>query len=268
MISHLYRFRSLHWLLEKGELEKQEIYFAEPEQLNDPMEGFRDIFWKGDEVVWENLFRHYILCLERAYTLLAASRPDEPFGWSNIPVFTYSDMSVTPMHKAMLDKLVAAFLGDEAIRSYIRALARRRVPVRRNELAAYLQYVHFYALATIYRIHVEHGLQPEREQNPGLVERLRQGLAQAKLVIEQIACLEKEAPNPELAIDAFFASHMRMISQLTFIHRYNGTIDPLPTNKNFVFTTFCEEYVKKIQTLVYPDWYPACFMQECRDSSV
>ena len=31
------------------ELEKQTIYFASPEELNDPMEGLRDIVWDGDE---------------------------------------------------------------------------------------------------------------------------------------------------------------------------------------------------------------------------
>jgi hypothetical protein len=70
MINHLYRFRSLDRLLTRGELQNQEIYFANPETLNDPMEGFRDIFWRGDEVVWENLFRHYLLSVDRAFSLL------------------------------------------------------------------------------------------------------------------------------------------------------------------------------------------------------
>lgn len=43
----LYRFRPLKRLLQYGELEKQEIYFASPSELNDPMEGFRDLFWRG-----------------------------------------------------------------------------------------------------------------------------------------------------------------------------------------------------------------------------
>jgi hypothetical protein len=43
MISHLYRFRPLTRVL-GGELLNQQIYFAKPENLNDPMEGFRDIF--------------------------------------------------------------------------------------------------------------------------------------------------------------------------------------------------------------------------------
>lgn len=58
---YFYRFRPLDRAL-GGELENQQIYFAKPEQLNDPAEGFRDIIWKGDAVLLENLFRHYIQC--------------------------------------------------------------------------------------------------------------------------------------------------------------------------------------------------------------
>jgi hypothetical protein len=50
MIDHLYRFRPLSLVL-GGELLNQQIYFAKSENLNDPMEGFRDIFWRGDAIV-------------------------------------------------------------------------------------------------------------------------------------------------------------------------------------------------------------------------
>jgi hypothetical protein len=59
MPEHLFRFRTIHALLDsRHELEHQEIYFSPPEQLNDPLEGFKDIFWQGDAIVWTNLLRH------------------------------------------------------------------------------------------------------------------------------------------------------------------------------------------------------------------
>jgi hypothetical protein len=39
--THLYRFRPLKRLLDENELLNQDIFFAEPETLNDPMEGWR-----------------------------------------------------------------------------------------------------------------------------------------------------------------------------------------------------------------------------------
>ena len=54
----VYRFRSIDRLLgEDQELEKETIYFASADQLNDPMEGFRDIVWSGDKIVWTNFFQ-------------------------------------------------------------------------------------------------------------------------------------------------------------------------------------------------------------------
>jgi hypothetical protein len=65
-----YRFRNINNLLGFEELQKQTIYFAPPEDLNDPMEGFRNLFWSGDKIVWKNLFKHYLLCLEHVSLLL------------------------------------------------------------------------------------------------------------------------------------------------------------------------------------------------------
>ena len=55
---NVYRFRSMEYLLgdKYQELERKTIYFASPDQLNDPMEGFRDIVWSGDKIVWTNFF--------------------------------------------------------------------------------------------------------------------------------------------------------------------------------------------------------------------
>lgn len=79
----LFRFRSARALLDDHEhggfqeLEQQAIYFAQPESLNDPMEGLSDAFWDGDSVLWENLFRHYALSLLWYATTWLVSKPEE-----------------------------------------------------------------------------------------------------------------------------------------------------------------------------------------------
>ena len=61
-MAEVFRFRNMDKLLgeEYQELEGQTIYFAGPEELNDPMEGFQDLVWCGDKIVWTNLVKHYI----------------------------------------------------------------------------------------------------------------------------------------------------------------------------------------------------------------
>ena len=67
MAEHIYRFRPTAALLSGfQELDKQEIYFAPSRQLNDPLEGYKDLFWQGDDIVWRNFLRHYVLCLLQA----------------------------------------------------------------------------------------------------------------------------------------------------------------------------------------------------------
>ena len=53
-----------------------DIYFSPPEQLYDPVEGFKDIFWQGDGIVWTNLLRHYLLCLMQTTSITAMTGKD------------------------------------------------------------------------------------------------------------------------------------------------------------------------------------------------
>ena len=86
-MTELYRFRATAKLLEDfQELEKQTIYFANSQELNDPMEGFRDIFWKGDRIVWTNLFRHYLYCLHMTRLLVGIAGDSEKIECYDIPV--------------------------------------------------------------------------------------------------------------------------------------------------------------------------------------
>lgn len=59
----LYRFRALNKIFEYNELENLEIYFASPEEFNDPMECYINLVFNGDEIAWHNLFKHYLMCL-------------------------------------------------------------------------------------------------------------------------------------------------------------------------------------------------------------
>jgi hypothetical protein len=61
MPEYLFRFRSIHALVDgHHELENQEIYFTPPEQLNDPLEGFKDIFWQGDAIARSRATRRLV----------------------------------------------------------------------------------------------------------------------------------------------------------------------------------------------------------------
>jgi Protein of unknown function (DUF2971) len=267
-ISHLYRFRSVERLLDHGELQNQEIYFAKPEELNDPMEGFRDIFWRGDEIVWGSLFRHYLLCLERAFSLLVILGEKHRISWDQIPVFNYGDTSFTVQQKQKQDEIIDDFIKDNGIKACIKALASRSVPLRRNELAFYLRSLHLFAISRIRDCYERHKLFPKQDFETGMIDKLMNTPALVASAMEHMRTVEENAPINEFALDAFFAAQQRQMTEIDLINLYNQAIDPLAKNRNFVFLTFCDEYVNRIETLFYPDWYTACFMRECRNSAV
>ena len=46
-----------------NELDNGTFYFAEPAELNDPIEGYVKIFWRGDKPAWEGLLKNFICSL-------------------------------------------------------------------------------------------------------------------------------------------------------------------------------------------------------------
>jgi hypothetical protein len=271
MIQRLYRFRPIDKVLNKkyDELRNQEIYFAHPAELNDPMEGFRDVFWKGDIIVWNNLFKHYLICLNLAFVLLFTCKEEQPFDWRQIPILWSDDPNRTPEQKDIHDEIFRNFFGDESVRSYIEAIAHREAPIRRNQLTAYLRDLHLSGISAIYDCYERRNLVPAQMIAPGVRETLKQGLTKALTVGELLKKIEVNHPDGEVALDKFFTGRRKMTEELDFITLYNGLVDRSNRNRIFVFYGFVDGYAEQIeQQLIYPDWYTACFMAECENSSV
>src|ERR1700730_4442035 len=95
----LYRFRSIKNLLCRKELERHQIYLARPDELNDPMEGYKNVVWRGDPVLWENLLGHYVLALLWT-TLNCMLIDDGKFDKPTIPAFLTEDDLPTDTFRA------------------------------------------------------------------------------------------------------------------------------------------------------------------------
>src|ERR1035441_10982817 len=99
-----YRFRPTDALLDRfQELERQEIYFASPKELNDPLEGFKDLVWSGDRILWKNLLRHYLLCLTHAVMSALISGPGHTFGEMEALVFANESLLPTDRKSTRLN---------------------------------------------------------------------------------------------------------------------------------------------------------------------
>ncbi|MBB1345189.1 DUF2971 domain-containing protein [Pseudoalteromonas sp. SG45-2] len=268
MKKEFYRFRRINSLIgEFKELENQSIYFAEPELLNDPMEGFRDMYWKGDFIVWRNLFQHYLLCLERLCSLLLISGEDHPISKADIPVFSSEDDFPTPIYKELFSSITNKFFDNKSLDKLILSISKRTTPVRRDELFFYFRNTHSYALEVIYSEYEKNGLIPKRdwinsEADKPIIDLLNKDF---------IGTLEKslnENGGDEKIANTIFSALQHSNQQMDLIHRYNGRVDNDSKNRNLVIIEFPKEYISQIEKLVFPDWYTACFMSECKSSSV
>ncbi|WP_077958031.1 DUF2971 domain-containing protein [Salmonella enterica] len=264
MKNEIYRFRSINNLIgEHNELESQTIFFASPETLNDPMEGFRDIFWQGDSIAWRNLLRHYLLCLESVCTMLLIAREDYPILPEHIPVFLGVNDFPTPKYRELFSNVSANFFKSNKILTLIETLSKRTTPIRRDELSFYLNIIHPYALETINSTYQGNGLIPMNGHHIYNLDQLVENE-----VIENIQkCLDRGDYNEDM-LRALFKSFSFTNEQMSLIYEYNKDTNIKDNNKRFILSDFVDTYIVQLENLVYPPWYTACFMSECTNSSV
>ena len=271
MTKYFHRFRSIDALLDgRHELENQEIFFASPAQLNDPREGVRDVFWLGDRVVWKNLHRHYLKCLTRLVQIWCAGGGQHEVDWRHVPLFDpILPAAATPEFVDLDAKIEAAFFTPEA-EAYVSALAARTSPVRREELRSHIQGLNPLAIATIVGCHEKSGIAIMKPGAVPTAEKFELFASCFKISMELIKHAESVPKTPEAqrALSAMFQATASVRSQMTFINQYNGALDVSMPGKSFVFVDFPVGYVDKLDSILHPAWYAACFMTDSEDAAL
>ncbi|WP_460100904.1 hypothetical protein [Pseudomonas sp. H3_C08] len=260
-MEYMYRFRSVDRLMgkngEEGELEGQYIFFASPEQLNDPMEGYKDVYFQGDSVIWINLIKHYIRCLIDSCMIYLIS-PDE-IPSAKIGVFAsalHSNDKLNSINITIYNHLIT----EPALGKFISNMAVKR-KVRRWELCAYLQTIHTHLLGVIFNTFYDVKITPVKfsyfmfgeSERLEMINRAADALIDSdELTADQEASFQKSFQK---------TNEKKLLTQL----RTEGK------GKDFWFFLlfdYPEVFCKDIERLVYPEWYIACFMSSCADSAI
>lgn len=257
----IYRFRSTHNLLDKNELQKQEIYFAPPEDLNDSMEGFADLFWQGDAIVWKNLFKHYLRALKDMFMLSIIKLPEDHLTIDDIPEPRLLGKALTAADGELYDQIEAAFFSKEAIIALPVLLASRNSPVRRDELLSYLRALHPVAIDVIADVYHQHQLIPKKydSQHKDLLEKL---VASLKTEMGHTNNLDNQATETVFMVTSL------MSQQLDLMQSYNLHLDNVPRNSMFVLAEFPGLFIQKIEKSIFPDWYSASFLDNYTNSAL
>ena len=263
---NVYRFRKIENLLDKfQELEKQSIYFADPEELNDPMEGFRDTFWQGDKIVWTNFFKHYLYCLSQTFYSIKLIANSDAWDPEDIPVLGRWDQHPTPEVADLFNDICSRVFQKEELDECIIKIANINRKARYDEVLFYLQSIHFVALTEIQKALVKRGLAPESEQ---LFAEPPLGLR--KLNEKSFFELIQETKDGEFLDFSFTVTNELMSDGFLVCKNYRSKFQsPLEENRQLVILDFPKVYLKQlVAKLLYPKWYAACFTKDYKSSSV
>jgi len=149
----LYKLRTLDSLNKYKELENTELYFAHFEELNDPMEGFVDFVWKGDRILWTNLFNHYIIQLEEAvFSVLIAPKDDKSNDKRAIRMRKMFNNLETDSLKDIVKSIQNMFLSYHGVQDTIDYLTKPEREVKRTELIEIFYQIHFIALYAVFTV--------------------------------------------------------------------------------------------------------------------
>lgn len=265
---NFYRFRPADALLEKfQELERQEIYFASPLELNDALEGFKELIWIGDRILWENLLRHDLLCLTHGVMIAISSGPDYQF--TEIETFVFANESSLPTKEfsELHSRICKAFFQHEDAMTLPDVLADRGNPIRRDELTSYLRLLHHHALNTVLTQMEEVAQLPVSFMDSPLRQASTKPIAVAA-VLNTMKALEQAHPDkPEIAEVMSSAAEIAAIQQ-NLILEYHGTSLKCGVAWKTLISEFPARHVRALEQLLYRDWYTACFVSDPSDASL
>lgn len=259
----MYRFRRIENLIgEHQELQKQEIYFSDIDSLNDPMEGFREFYWSGDTIVWGNLFKHYILCLEHVCALAYLSKEETLFSTEDVPIYMSEDSFPTGRYKQIFREICERFFENEGINKYIEIIAAIPWSVSRGELYSYLKSIHFLAFQTIIEIYIKYGLEKPYVTEPPDYSNYLKGFIEAWQGVNLADGKQQEG------IRAILEIQKNLLLELDLINAYKLYGSPSNQRRWFVLSEFTNAYLNRIENLTYPAAYVACFMEDCTNAAV
>ena len=263
------------------ELESQTIYFASPDQLNDPMEGFRDIVWRGDKIVWTNFVKHFVYCLHEGYFLLRTTGNSRELGVDDIPFLGSWDQTSASQGQGIFEEIWHRFHNLPKMPEIIMALAKSNRKIRYRELEFYLRSIHHALLAEIEEIYTAHGVvsEPGRVRTlegwsvHAMLEDLLESIIMFKKIYAEKSHTEEEVHITLLELEARENNrkiNLQRSRRQTIVQRDNDSIREEIFRKNcqLVIGDFPRIYLNEVERLLWPKWYAACFMKNYHNSSV
>jgi len=258
----MYRIRSIKQILgDYQELEKQQIYFAPFDELNDPLEGVCEMLWQGDSIVWRNFLCHYLLCLNNKFIMAILSGSDGDFAKSEKDIFVQmAERDLPGRYGEVFKQVKSHFLSKREIALLVECLSERNIPIQRNELSYHLKTINRTALHSIVFVHIENGLYQDSADLLGFLH------DDGDSTITSITAL-KNASDEEV-LEELFRYFNLAHEQLTLQQYYSSRTAEGDNKLAYLLIDFPRDFSTQMDELVYSKWYLACFMSSCTNTSI
>lgn len=222
------------------------------------MEGYQDVFWLGDQILWENLLRHYVLLLISNVTLAHMSGNTYSGPPPVRPTMTEDDLPTDAFRRAYrsaCDK----FLEETTIAALPEQLGRLSTPLRIAGLRVLLAFVHHNALAAISRTLADAGMLP-----PGFPL-----MSPREVDLSYLFLATERLPQHFDVVSAVGDAFRDMETLRVLAGPSGGKPSPEQRRRSFLLLSFPDHYATAIvDALVHPPWHVACFSESCTNASM
>ncbi len=241
----LYRYRNIK--RGKEELHDQKIFFADRDSLNDPMEGYAQVYWQGDEIAWQGLFSNYICSVDMSIIRYALKR-DERFIKESAALVDVHSFDDVPYGDRLSD-LRNEFLKNEDIHKLLALLGAINEPIERNELKFILGQIHHFAFALCMRSQIRNNLTPDA--NGELLKfTYRLEKMSSFFLCEELLKNEKENRHKIVRLHDDFLKKIDLLLLKD---------DERDRAWNAILSDFPGNYIEKIIDMIHHTTYIACF---------
>lgn len=252
-----YRLRSLKSIFEYKELENQEIYFASLDELNDPMEGFRNVVFKGDKKDWEILFINYLQSFDWAYARLSESGGKYDI-FSNL-----HDMVNYVKRGCFADHFGSVFQEfKNTFGRAIKRIATRTTPINKDELLFYLEHINLIVLELMHKYY------NPLNKNHRLCNSFDNIINKIIKKIDEIEECIKGGTSYQECLEQILDKAKIETQPMHLILKKLNTTEISENNISFFSTLdFPNFYLQTLETL-FIQYHVACFMEEVSNSAV
>jgi hypothetical protein len=240
----------------ESELEGTYIYFASPSQLNDPLEGYRELVWKGDSIIWTNFFKHYIECI----FIRNMQHLTENFEEDNFPLHPHFT-DLPPEQAIEIKNEIYKFTKNKNIQRHINYLATNQNAIHSDELLLHLRSIHLFAMHIVSVVLVKYNLIPKGYGING--ESLDVILSTSSKLLDHF-----EQRNDPSRGKYFDQTMLAALQSIDLVKNYTDVKQGETSNWTRLCDHSPEVFLHTRIRLTYPDWFVSCFMDNCESSSI